>query len=116
MDLVYLKDREGNWVKVNDYTKELFAFNEFNWCRKKNDELAFLFPYYKDFFVNSNDTDEQTWKNGEPTKYKKTVCDFQGEIRMFSFIKIPYYQQDGSRQSLLVLGKEIFISFLFYFL
>ena len=49
MDLVYLKDREGNWVKVNDYTKELFAFNEFNWCRKKNDELAFLFPYYKDF-------------------------------------------------------------------
>ena len=107
MDLVYLKDREGNWVKVNDYTKELFAFNEFNWCRKKNDELAFLFPYYKDFFVNSNDTDEQTLENKEISKYEQRIWDFKGELRTFSVIKIPFYQQDGSRKSLLVMGKEI---------
>ena len=107
MDLVYLKDKDGNWVKVNDYTKELFAFNEFNWCRKKNAELAYLFPYYKDFFVHSNDTDEQTWESKEITKHEQQISDLKGELRTFSVIKIPFYEQDGSRKSLLVMGKEI---------
>ena len=107
VDLVCLKDANGNWIEVNEFTQKLLGLDNVYLLGKRDKELAKLFPYFKDFFVNCWDTDEQTWKNGKTTTFEEQFYDHNGEFRIFRIIKLPLYEQDGSRKFLLVLGQDV---------
>ena len=107
MDIVCFKDADGNWIEVNELAQKLLRIDKFHLLGKTNHEMERLFPHIKDFFVNSRVTDEQTWKNRKMTQFEKQFYDCNGELKTLEIIKIPFYQQDGSREALLVLGKDI---------
>ena len=107
MDIVCFKDADGNWIEVNGLAQKLLKIDKFHLLGKKNHEMETLFPDIKDFFVNSRVTDEQTWKSRKMTQFERQFNDSKGELKTLEIIKIPFFQQDGSREALLVLGKDI---------
>lgn len=107
MDIVYLKDAHGHWIEANDYVQNLFRFAQIQWLGKKDHELASLMPQYKDFFIKVSRSDEKAWEKGTIHQFEEQISDHTGQVRTYSIIKLPLFEQDGSRKALLVLGKDI---------
>ncbi len=99
MDLVCLKDENGNWIEANELAEELLRFDTYQ--MNGNDIQD------KSFWEHSKVTDEKTWKSRKMIQYEREIFDGNGESYIFSIIKMPFYQHNGSRKALLVLGKDI---------
>lgn len=108
MDLVCLKDGNGNWIEANELAENLLGYNENN---KNGNHAGGMEKWYptdlNDFWVHSKITDEQTWENGKLIQYDREIYDRNEKYHIFSIIKMPFYHHDGRRKALLVLGKDI---------
>lgn len=106
-DFAYIKDGNGTWLQVNNSASELIDLNEGPFHRKREIDLDKNFPMIEEFYRNCGETDEQAWENGNLTQFEESYYDGQGILRTFTVIKIPFYELNGRRKVLLVLGKDI---------
>ncbi|WP_066366611.1 PAS domain S-box protein [Neobacillus fumarioli] len=107
IDFVTFKDGEGRWIEANEFGLKLFQLENVGYRGKKDSDLAEYSPFYADALRNCEVTDEETWKNGTITRAEEIVPMPEGPPKTFDTIKVPLFHTDGSRQGLVIIGRDI---------
>ncbi|MEH6995836.1 histidine kinase dimerization/phospho-acceptor domain-containing protein, partial [Neobacillus drentensis] len=107
VDFVNFKDGEGRWIKANEFGLKLFQLEDVDYFGKKDSELA----EYTDFYSNSlrycEVSDEETWNKGVITRCEEVVPRPDGTEKIFDTIKVPLFHEDGTREGLVIIGRDI---------
>jgi len=107
-DIICFKDGNGRWLIANDSDLELFALKNVNYFGKTDADLAeFTSPIYKESFLKCMQSDEIAWEKKILSKGEEIIPTVYGETKIYDVIKIPVFEEDGSRKGLVVLGRDI---------
>lgn len=106
-DIVCLKDGEGRWLIANNFCLQLFELTEIAYQGKTDKDLAPFSPFCFDAFMDCYQSDEDVWKTGEQVRSEVKISLRDGSSTTFDIIKLPVFRLDGSRKSLLVVGRDI---------
>lgn len=106
-DIICLKDGEGRWLLANDYDLELFQLQGVDYKGKTDAELAPYSDFYQDAFLACMDTDNEAWARLQPSRGEEIIPRPDGTARVFDVVKIPLFNPDGTRQALVVAGRDI---------
>ena len=107
-DGVWLKDGNGAWRIVNPAGLALFGLSgRTDWIGKTERELARINPPFATAHLGCWTTDEEAWIRGTSTDATEPVAGPDGEIHLVESRKIPLFNEDGSRKSLVVIGRDV---------
>ncbi len=107
-DIIYFKDGEGRWLTANKAYLNLFFPEGIDYFGRTGVELSeYTFPLYRDMFRKCIETDEIAWKKRELSIVEEVIPLHQGGNKIFEVIKVPLFNDDGSRKGLVVLGRDI---------
>lgn len=106
-DAIFFKDGQGRWLVVNETGKKLFNLNEVSWEGKTEKELAEMHPKYHDAHVACLVGDNQAWDAKELSLFNETVIDDDGISHHYDVRKMPIFSQNGDRQSLVIIARDI---------
>ena len=107
-DGVWLKSGEGAWRLVNPAGLALFGLSgRTDWIGKTERELARINPPLAEAHLGCMTTDEEAWVRGIPTDATEPVAAPDGTIHLIESRKIPLFNEDGSRKSLVVIGRDV---------
>jgi diguanylate cyclase (GGDEF)-like protein/PAS domain S-box-containing protein len=107
-DFICFKDAENRWVEANSSTLELFQISSQDYQNKTDIELAGMVdPIFREAFRHSKTTDERTWHSGKIFRNEEAIALPQGGEKILDVIKVPLFNDDGSRQGLVTLGRDI---------
>lgn len=106
-DCLFFKDGEGRWIYANSPALTLFQISDVDYVGKRDSELSVYAPFFRDAFLYCEETDEQVWTEGKIYQGEEHIPQPDGSTRIFNTIKIPTFHQDGSRNTLIVVGREI---------
>ncbi|RFU60457.1 PAS domain S-box protein [Peribacillus glennii] len=107
VDFVNFKDGEGKWIEANDFGLNLFELKGVDYKGKKDSDLAEYSSFYKDVLKYCEISDEEAWKAKVVTRCEEMIPLPSGDFKTFDTIKVPLFHQDGSRKSLVVMGRDI---------
>lgn len=107
VDFVNFKDGEGRWIQANDFGLQLFQLENVDYLGKKDSELAEYTEFYSDALKYCEVSDEETWENGTVTRCEEVVPLPNGTSKIFDTIKVPLFHADGSREGLVIIGRDI---------
>lgn len=107
VDFVNFKDGEGRWIQANEFGLKLFQIEHVDYKGKKDSELAEYSTYYAEALRYCETSDEEAWHNGTITRVEETIPLPDGGMKTFDAIKVPLFNPDGSRQGLVIMGRDI---------
>ncbi len=107
VDAVNFKDGEGRWIEANRYSLNLFELEDVDYKGKTNQELAVLSRMGSNLLNTCEHTDMETWEKGIIHQDEEILVGKDGKPRTFDTIKIPLFNEDGSRLGLVVIGRDI---------
>ena len=107
VDFVNFKDGEGRWIQVNDFGLKLFEIENVDYRGKKDSELAEYSNYFSDALRYCETSDEEAWKAGGIIRVEEVLPQPDGTTKTFDTIKVPLFNDDGSRQGLVIMGRDI---------
>ena len=106
-DFVNFKDGKGNWIKVNEFGLKLFHLEQVDYKGKTDSELAGYTNTSSSALEYCETSDEVTWNSKKVTSCQEVIQLTDGTHRIFDTTKIPLFEQDGSRKSLIVIGRDV---------
>ena len=107
-DLIYFKDEKNRWLEANTSSIDLFQLDQLDYQHKTDMELAAQSnPAFKEAFRHSKISDDQAWKLGRSIRNEEVISLPQGGEKMLDVIKVPLFNDDGSRHGLVTLGRDI---------
>jgi diguanylate cyclase (GGDEF)-like protein/PAS domain S-box-containing protein len=106
-DVICLKDGEGRWLLANAFNLHLFQLEGVDYQGKRDSELGYFSPFYRDALLNCEATDERTWRSGKAIRSDEIVPCPDGSNLIFDVIKVPTFRADGTRKGLIVVGRDI---------
>lgn len=107
-DPVYFKDGDGRWLAANASGLEVFHLRGQPYQGKTDAELAELtHPFYREAFLDCKASDECAWSLAVLSRHEEIIPLPEGGSRIFDVIKVPLFNTDGSRQGLMVLGRDV---------
>lgn len=107
-DAICVKDGEGRWRTANTAILRMFNLVGQPWEGKTDGELALLFPEMADAYRACQASDEQAWAQRKLTESVETLpAQKNGEARSFEISKSPLFHEDGSRQGLVIIGRDV---------
>ena len=107
-DVIIVKDGAGNWMVTNGASLALFGLTGQDYVGQ--DELALSRiapPGLAISLLNCAATNEQAWATQEGYRYTDRLPRADGGFSYLDFIKKPVFNTDGSRQMLVVVGRDI---------
>jgi len=107
MDVIFLKDGAGRWQLINEAARRLFTLTEIDYQGKTDLELAGLIPGRQAELAFCARSDQQAWENRQPLRSEEFIPHENGQVHCFDVIKVPLFNDDGSRHSLVVVGRDI---------
>ncbi|MEH7073186.1 PAS domain S-box protein [Neobacillus drentensis] len=107
VDFVNFKDGEGRWIEANEFGLQLFQLENVDYRGKKDSELANYTDFYGDALRYCEISDEEAWNNREITRIEEVLPVPDGSSKIFDTIKVPLFNPDGSRQGLVIIGRDI---------
>ena len=107
VDFVNFKDGEGRWIQANDFGLKLFDIENVDYRGKKDSELAEHSRYFSDALRYCEISDEEAWKAGGIIRVEEVLPQPDGTVKTFDTIKVPLFNDDGSRQGLVIIGRDI---------
>jgi PAS domain S-box-containing protein len=107
VDFVNFKDGEGRWIQSNEFGLKLFQLENVDYRGKKDSELAQYTDFYAEALQNCEVSDEETWERGTITRCEEVVPLPDGTSKIFDTIKVPLFHEDGSREGLVIIGRDI---------
>lgn len=107
VDFVNFKDGEGRWIEANEFGLKLFQLENVDYRGKKDSELAQYTEFYAEALKACEMSDEETWKNGRITRCEEVIPLPDGNTKIFDTIKVPLFQENGSREGLVIIGRDI---------
>ncbi|WP_051331097.1 ATP-binding protein [Aneurinibacillus terranovensis] len=106
-DFVNLKDGEGRWLFANQAAIRFFKMQDGIYSGKTDIELEPYCSLSYDELLYCITTDEASWLNRKETRFEETFVQPDGTTRTFDVIKIPMFHDNGERNCLLVIGRDI---------
>jgi len=106
-DFFCFKDGDGRWLLANDAFLKLFHLDGVDYKGKTNYELARLRPFFRDAFLTCESTNDRTWDSGKLCKAEEIIPQPKGPAITMETIKVPVFNDDGSRKGLVVIGRDI---------
>lgn len=107
-DLIVLKDGNGRWLAVNQAGIDLYGLAGKPWQYRTDMEMAALAPSgYLENFHASSASDEVAWQARQSSRSTERVHTHDGQARTLELVKSPLFNEDGSRKSLVILGRDI---------
>ncbi|MBY0147258.1 ATP-binding protein [Neobacillus niacini] len=107
VDFVNFKDGDGRWIQSNEFGLKLFQLENVDYRGKKDSELAQYTDFYAEALQNCEVSDEETWERGTITRCEEVVPLPDGTSKIFDTIKVPLFHEDGSREGLVIIGRDI---------
>lgn len=107
VDFVNFKDGEGRWIEANEFGLQLFQLENVDYRGKKDSELAQYTDFYADALRYCEISDEEAWNNRQITRIEEVLPVPDGSSKIFDTIKVPLFNNDGSRQGLVIIGRDI---------
>ena len=107
VDFVNFKDGDGRWIQANDFGLKLYQIEHVDYYGKKDSELAQYSEFYAESLKYCEIYDEETWEKGSITRNEEVVPLPDGTSKIFDTIKVPLFHEDGSREGLVVIGRDI---------
>ncbi len=105
--IICLKDGKGRWLLANDYDIELFQLEGVDYQGKTDIDLAPYSDFYREAFLGCMESDNRAWDLKQPSYCEERIPRPDGTSLIFEVVKIPLFDQDGQRQTLVVLGQDI---------
>jgi diguanylate cyclase (GGDEF)-like protein/PAS domain S-box-containing protein len=107
-DAIQFKDGEGRWLTSNSAARAAFGLDEETACDHSDIELSELVsPEYKASLLRCHETDQQVWQKGNAARVEEVIQDGEGNHHTFDVIKVPLFNDDGSRKGLVIVGREV---------
>jgi diguanylate cyclase (GGDEF)-like protein/PAS domain S-box-containing protein len=106
-DCIIFKDPQGHWLLANKTVLQLLQFDETAYQGKTDAELACPATPYRQVLLDCKANEERLGQPGSLRRCEAILSPAAGEERIFDIVKVPVFYPDGSRQGLLVLGREI---------
>ncbi|MDD2990141.1 MAG: CBS domain-containing protein [Zoogloea sp.] len=107
-DVILVKDGENRWLITNRAGLEFFGLTGVNYVGHTEEELAGLTePPRAAPLLNCAATNEQAWLTPEGCRYIDRLPGPDGTMCHLDVIKTPVFNPDGSRQMLVVVGRDI---------
>ncbi len=107
-DIIVLKDGQGRWLIANDFARNLFNLEGNDYQFKTDEELALTSKRHRDAHLTCARTDEIAWERHELSVQDESIVSADGlQTRIFETMKIPLFNEDGSRKALMVLGRDV---------
>lgn len=107
-DIICFKDGEGKWLLANDADLELFHLTGVDYVGKTDKELVeYTHDNYREAFLTCVDTDEKCWEEKKICRGDEIIAKPDGSEIVLDVIKIPVFNDDGSRKNLIVLGRDV---------
>ncbi len=106
-DIVCFKDGQGRWIEANDFDLKLFGIDNVPYKGKKDSDLAQYNEFYKDAFLACEVSDELAWQKGTIFRGEEVIPQPDGTSKVFDVIKVPIFNEDGTRKGLVVIGRDI---------
>lgn len=107
VDFVNFKDGEGRWIQANEFGLQLFQLENIDYRGKKDSELAEYTEFYSEALKTCEVSDEETWKQGKVTRCEEVIPLPDGTNKIFDTIKVPLFHDNGSREGLVIIGRDI---------
>jgi len=107
VDFVNFKDGEGRWIQANNFGLKLFDLENVDYKGKKDSELAEYSDFFADALRYCEISDEEAWKAGGIIRVEEVLPQPDGSNKTFDTIKVPLWNDDGSRQGLVIIGRDI---------
>lgn len=104
---IFFKDNAGRWLKANKAGLELFGLNNINYKGKTDSELANSAKFYKDALLSSAEFDEVSWQKKTMSNKEQIIQMRDGSQKIYNIIRVPLFNEDNSKQNLLVIGINI---------
>ncbi len=106
-DMVCFKDGQGRWLVANDFCVRLFRLEGVEYRGKTDRELAEFSPFFRDALLVSAESDELAWLARQPSQSEEVIPRPDGSMVVFDVIKVPTFQNDGSRKGIIVIGRDV---------
>jgi diguanylate cyclase (GGDEF)-like protein/PAS domain S-box-containing protein len=107
-DFISFKDANNRWLEANSSSLDLLQLNLQDYQHKTDTELAYQSnPIFKDAFRHSKNSDEHAWLAGKTVRNEEIIALPQGGEKILDVIKVPLYNEDGSRHGLVTMGRDI---------
>lgn len=107
-DFICFKDEKNRWLEANTSGLALFQINSESFRNKTDIELSNLLdPVFKAAFRHSKVSDECAWRTGQAIRNEEFIALPQGGEKILDVIKVPLFNDDGSRYGLVTLGRDI---------
>lgn len=107
-DFILFKDSGGRWMVANHIALQTFDLEGINWQGKTDLELAELLPPpYRPALEACISSDTAAWEHKTPSRLLETVQLADGSQRHFDVMKSPLFNEDGSRNLLLIFGHDV---------
>lgn len=105
-DLVIVKDGEGKWKTMNRLGQEVFGWMHGEYYDKTDEQLAVMYPRFKETMQICKKTDDIAWESGRSCRAEEHVPSTNADYT-FDVIKTPVFNVDGSRKELIVIGRDV---------
>ena len=107
-DIMCFKDGEGRWIEANEAILKLFKLGKVDYRGKNNSQLAEgKSQYMKKAFERCDKTDEDTWSRKVASRSEEVITTENKEMIILDMIKVPVYNENGTRKGLIELGRDI---------
>jgi PAS domain S-box-containing protein len=107
-DMVVVKDGEDRWLMSNGTGLRLFGLSGADYAGRTETELARIAaPAAVRSLLNCAGTNELAWNTPEGYRYTDSLVCPDGTTCHLDVIKKPVFNPDGSRQMLVVVGRDI---------
>jgi len=106
-DAVFLKDGEGRWQIVNNAGLRLFRLIGEAWQGKDSQQIAAMRPDLAAEMTECRVSDQAAWQASATTRSEERIVDESGQERHWEFVKLPMFNADGSRRSLVVVARDL---------
>lgn len=107
-DFISFKDANSRWLEANNSSLDLLQLNLQDYQHKTDTELAYQSnPIFNDVFHHSKSSDEHAWLARKTVRNEEIIALPQGGEKILDVIKVPLFNEDGSRHGLVTMGRDI---------
>jgi len=106
-DIICFKDGYGRWLEANEAILKLFDLEKIDYKYKSDHELGEIKPQFRNALEECSKSDEEVWNSKKILRHDEIITDKFGHKKIFDVIKVPLFNDDGSRKGIIVLGRDI---------
>ncbi|WP_293117803.1 PAS domain S-box protein [Okeania sp. SIO1I7] len=106
-DIVCFKDGTGKWLEANQSMQELFEIEKVDYRGKSDIELGEISSFYREAFLSCHHSDREAWKKRTLSRGEEIIPKRDGSVKIYDVIKVPLFYEDGKRNGIVVLGRDI---------